>query len=62
MEFADHKLISNELNADFYFGHPNSSWKGGTNENTNGLIRKHCPKGTAFQEVDPWEILRAEAT
>jgi len=39
-EFANHKTIANELGIDFYFTHPYSSWEKGTNENTNGLIRR----------------------
>jgi IS30 family transposase len=55
-EFADHELISSGLNADFYFAHPYSSWERGTNENTNGLVRQYFPKGTDFDEIEPWEI------
>jgi len=55
-EFADHKLLSDGLNADFYFAHPYSSWERGTNENTNGLVRQYFPKGTDFDEIEPWEI------
>ena len=55
-EFADHELISSGLNADFYFAHPYSSWERGTNENTNGLVRQYFPKGTGFDEIEPWEI------
>ncbi len=55
-EFADHELISRGLNAGFYFAHPYSSWERGTNENTNGLVRQYFPKGTDFDEIEPWEI------
>jgi IS30 family transposase len=55
-EFADHEQISRELDADFYFAHPYSSWERGTNENTNGLVRQYFPKGTDFDEIEPWEI------
>ncbi len=55
-EFADHRLISQELGADFFFAHPYSSWERGTNENTNGLVRQYFPKGTDFDEIEEWEV------
>jgi IS30 family transposase len=50
-EFAYHERISKELNADFYFAHPYSSWKRGLNENTNGLVRQYLQKGSDFKMV-----------
>ena len=32
----------------FYFPKPQAPWKRGTNENTNGLIHKYCPKSLEF--------------
>jgi len=43
-EFAHHERISKELNTDFYFAHPYSSWERGLNENTNGLVRQYLKK------------------
>ena len=51
-EFADHQKASFELDADFYFAHPYSSWERGLNENTNGLIRQYLKKGICFNDVD----------
>lgn len=51
-EFSYHEKVSKELNADFYFAHPYSSWKRGLNENTNGLIRQYLPKGCDFNAID----------
>lgn len=62
VEMAKHKLLSLKTGVDVYFAHAYSSWERGTNENTNGLIRRFFPKGTDFnlitekqlQEVEDW--------
>lgn len=51
-EFAYHEAISKELNTDFYFAHPYSSWERGLNENTNGLVRQYLKKGSCFMSVE----------
>ena len=51
-EFAYHEKISKELNIDFYFAHPYSSWERGLNENTNGLVRQYLKKGSDFSAID----------
>jgi len=56
LEFADHKTIAEELEADIYFAHPYASWERGTNENTNGLIRQYFPKGTDFSQITDKQI------
>lgn len=43
-----------------YFAHPYHSWERGTNENTNGLVRRYFPKGTDFREVSEEEIAKVE--
>jgi len=50
-EFAYHEKISRELNTDFYFAHPYSSWERGLNENTNGLVRQYLKKGSSFTNI-----------
>lgn len=51
-EFAGHEVVSMELQADFFFAHPYSSWERGLNENTNGLVRQYLKKGTPFTHVN----------
>lgn len=50
-EFAYHEKISQELETEFYFAHPYSSWERGLNENTNGLIRQYLKKRCDFSPV-----------
>lgn len=50
-EFANHQLISGELNVDFYFARPYHSWERGANENLNGLVRQYIPKKTDFSTI-----------
>jgi hypothetical protein len=45
------QVLSKELNAEFYFAHPYSSWERGLNENTNGLVRQYLKKGSSFSHV-----------
>lgn len=44
LEFAEHKLITEKLNAIVYFTHPYSSWEKGQIEYSNKLLRQYIPK------------------
>ncbi|MCU7879323.1 MAG: IS30 family transposase [Candidatus Thiodiazotropha sp. (ex Lucinoma aequizonata)] len=56
LEFADHDIIAQGLDADIYFTHPYCSCERGINKNTNGLIRQYFPKGTDFKKVSDEQI------
>ena len=56
-EMARHEIITEKTGMKIYFAHPYSSWERGTNENTNGLIRRFLPKGTDFNEIDENKLL-----
>lgn len=43
IEMAKHEIITQKTGMKIYFAHPYSSWERGTNENTNGLIRRYFP-------------------
>lgn len=43
-----------------YYAHPYCSGERGTNENTNGLVRRYFPKGTDFSTVTDEEVAEVE--
>jgi IS30 family transposase len=50
-EFAKHEHIAKQLNVQYFFTHPYSSYECGTVENTNGLIRRYIPKKASFENL-----------
>ena len=52
--------IEKILGIDVYFAHAYCSYERGSNENTNGLIRRYFPKGTDFSKVSYEEINKVE--
>ncbi|WP_318788259.1 IS30 family transposase, partial [Bifidobacterium longum] len=59
-ELALHKRIGASLDMAVHFCDPHSPWQRGTNENTNGLLRRYFPKG-AGPSVYPEDYLDAVA-
>ncbi len=52
--------LQRKLGIDVFFAHAYSSWERGSNENTNGLIRRFFPKDTNFHRVTDAEIRMVE--
>jgi len=57
IEMAKHEKITQKTGMKIYFAHPYSSWERGTNENTNGLIRRYLPKGTDFNLINKKQLM-----
>ena len=60
LEMANHKWLANKTGMEIYFANPYSSWERGTNENTNGLIRRFFPKGTDFNKITFEQLKEAQ--
>jgi transposase, IS30 family len=50
-EFARHEELAQATHMDVFFAHAYHSWERGTNENTNGLIRRLHPKKSSFAGI-----------
>jgi len=59
-EMAEHKLFTKLTGMRVYFAHPYSSWERGTNENTNGLIRRYFPKKTDFNNITEEQLSKVQ--
>lgn len=59
-EFAHHEEIARKTGMDVFFAMPYHSWERGTNENTNGLIRRLHPKKSSFSGIGQAELNRID--
>jgi transposase, IS30 family len=51
-EFAQHEKVAKAIGAQTFFARPYASYQRGTNENTNGLIRRCWPKKMRMGSLD----------
>ena len=54
------ETVEKETGISCYFAHPYASYERGSNENTNGLLRRYFPKGTDFDKIKDRDSKRAE--
>ena len=59
-EFAAHETVAAAMNANVFFAKPYASYQRGTNENTNGIIRRTWPKKMALSKLTESEIRTME--
>jgi IS30 family transposase len=59
-EFAWHEEVARVTRMDIFFAKPYHSWERGTNENTNGLIRRLHPKKSSFTGIDRMGLKRID--
>jgi len=59
-EFARHEELARRTRMDVFFARPYHSWERGTNENTNGLIRRLHPKRSSFAGIGAAQLKRID--
>jgi len=59
-ENREYQTLERDLGVSVYFAHAYSSYERGSNENTNGLLRRFFPKKTDWATVSDDELARAE--
>lgn len=56
LEFVRHQELTRKTGMNVYFADPYRSGQRGTNENTNGLLRRYLPKKTSFRRLSQDEL------
>lgn len=56
--FALWRMIERDTGTRVYFAHPRAPWERGTNENTNGRLRRVFPKGFDFGTITQRDVGR----
>jgi IS30 family transposase len=59
-ENAQHQLLSQEIGIQVFFAHAYHAWEKGSNENTNGRIRRFIPKGVSMDDISEEKIKEIE--
>ncbi len=59
-EFTAHERVSASTGADIYFARPYASYQRGTNENTNGIIRRTWPKKMSLGHLTEADLSSVE--
>ncbi len=57
-EFHQYAALETQVGVRFYFATPHHAWERGTNENTNGLLRKYWPKGESMAHLSQSDCTR----
>jgi len=55
-EMAQHRQIADATGTSVYFCDAHSPWQRGSNENMNGLLRQHFPKGSDLRCHSPDDL------
>lgn len=55
-EMAAHKRFTIATDIQVFFCDPQSPWKRGSNENTNGLLRQYMPKGMDISDFSQLQL------
>lgn len=59
-ENREYRTLEQDLGLTIFFAHAYCSYERGSNENTNGLLRRYFPKKTDWSTVSDDELARAE--